>query len=108
MMKVNEYNVCIKPQERDTCTYINVVAVPTICSRIIDHGKKVAIEKHSILKKLKLANRVNLSNEEIDMLIGADNYWKLVSNDNKNDDDSGEAINSSFGWPRRNEAGIAC
>ena len=83
VMEVNEYSICIKPKERDTCTYINIVAVPTICSPIINHGKKVAIEKHSFLKKLKLENIVKESNEEIDMLIGADNYWKLVSSDIK-------------------------
>ena len=78
VLEVNEYSVCVKPQERNTSIYINVVAVPTTCSPIINHGTNVAIEKHSFLKKLKLANGVHEGNEEIDMLIGADNYWKLA------------------------------
>ena len=30
VLEVNEYSVCVKPQERNTSIYINVVAVPTI------------------------------------------------------------------------------
>ena len=61
---------------------------------------KVAISKHPFLKRLELADKVSSRcSEEIEMLIGVDIYWKLVSDNIKKDDESGlVTIKSSFGW----------
>ena len=92
--------MCIKPIERDRAIYVNAIAVPIICSLVSNKKTKIAINKHPFLKKLKLADKVSSGcSEEIEMLIGADIYWKLVSDKIKKDNNSGlVAIKSSFGW----------
>ena len=81
IITAKEYCVCIKPIERDRAIYVNAIAIPIICSPVSNKKTKIAINKHPFLKKLKLADKVSSRcSEEIEMLIGADIYWKLVSN----------------------------
>ena len=61
-------------------------------------GKKIelAVSKHPFLG---LADNRKFNDKEIDLLIGADIYWQIVTGETRKDDNSGLiAINSGLGW----------
>ena len=68
---------------RKNCSiYVNAIAVPVICSPFSNQNIKAAVQEHPFLKELKLADKsTDGSSKKIEMLIGADIYWKLVNND---------------------------
>lgn len=97
----NEYRICMKPKDKSSNVYINAMSVPIICKPIDSGHTKIALENHPFLKNLDLADKVEANDKEveIDVLTGADIYWRLVSKTVKNDDESGlVAIKSVFGW----------
>ena len=96
---LHEYEVCIKPNDKGSSYFIKAVAVPTICTPISGQNINVALEKHPFLRDLKLADNGSLIEVPVDVLIGADEYWKLVTGNIKKDDSSGLiAISSAMGW----------
>ena len=96
---LHEYEVCIKPNDKGSSYFIKAVAVPTICTPISGQNINVALEKHPFLRDLKLADNGSLREVPVDVLIGADEYWKLVTGNIKKDDSSGLiAISSAMGW----------
>ena len=57
-------------------------SVPTICSAISNQSIKVALEEYPHLCSLNLADSSTLSADndvEVDILIGADYYWKFLT-----------------------------
>ena len=59
----------------------------------------IVLLSHNYLRKLNLADSGINSDSPIDMLIGADVYWKIVDGNIKKDDNSGLiAISSLLGW----------
>ena len=91
--KANEYYVCIKPSGKNCSIYVTAIAVPVTCSPFSSQNITTAVQEHPFLKELNLADKsTDGSSKKIQILIGADIYWKLVNNDIKKDD------NSSFGW----------
>ena len=66
----------------DTVT-IRALALPNICLPVGGQYINVAIEQNLCLQSLDLADRTDSSNKEIDLLIGAHFYWKLVTGEMK-------------------------
>ena len=111
-MQLKEYELKVKPKYGETFS-VNAVAVPTICSPITGQIIQEAIDQNRFIAGLKLADGGSKPNAPIDLLFGADIYWKIVSGEVKKCNDSGlTAINSVFGWllsgpvKRRNESSI--
>ena len=98
-MRLNEYRVCLRSINNDTSFYFKVLAVPTLCSPIGGQRIELAVDQHPFLKKLQLADNEKCDNKNVDLLIGADVYWQIVTGEIKKDDNSGLiAINSVLGW----------
>ena len=103
-MSLKEYKLVMKTRN-DTNFYLDVWRVPTICSPIRNRVQ-TALDTHSFLQDLPMANDAVDGNDEIDILIGADFYWKLVDGkieradgeESDDDDDGFRALSSKFGW----------
>ena len=76
--------------------------VPTICSPISNQSIKVALEEYPHLCGLNLADSSTLSGDndvEVDILIGADYYWKFVTGTIKRGNKPGPvAVLTRLGW----------
>ena len=77
-------------------------SVPTICSPISSQSIKVALEEYPHLCGLNLADSSTLSGDndvEVDILIGADYYWKFVTGTIKCGNKPGPvAVLTRLGW----------
>ena len=58
---------------------VKAVGVPTICDKIAGQVVKKAVKKHPFLQTLRLADSGDNVDVHIELLLGADIYWKLVS-----------------------------
>ena len=58
---------------------LSALVVPTVSSLVTNHVHAV-VAKYPYLKNLPLANHVQSSSFEIDLLVGADYYWSIVEN----------------------------
>ena len=98
-MLLKEFSFAIKPMDKNGSIYVKALAGPKICEPIRDQRIKSAVEQHEFLRNLKLAGHGDKSNKEIDLLIGAYIYWKIVNGCVHIQPGSGLAvINSSLGW----------
>ena len=103
-MRLKEYKLIMKTRN-ETNFYLDVWVVSTICSPIRNRVQ-AALDTHSFLHDLPMANDAVDGNDEIDILIGADFYWKLVDgriqrangDESDEDDDGFRALSSKFGW----------
>ena len=68
---------------------------PVICSTI---PSAVRIERYPHLCKLKLADDYSVTPGEMDILIGSNFYWIVVTGDTVRGDYGPVAVNSKFGW----------
>ena len=60
---------------------------------------KLAKEQNEIVQSLKLADNGDNKSGNVDMLIGADVYWDIVTGNIKRNLNTGlVAISSAFGW----------
>ena len=71
-----------------------VLSFPTICSTLPSH---VDANNYPHLHGLKLADYSN-SEDSIDVLIGSDHYWDLVTSEIVRGDFGPTAVNSKFSW----------
>ena len=67
---------------------------PTICSPL---PSKVRVD-YPHLEDLQLVDDLDDSNGRINVLIGVDNYWNLVSGETVKGEDGPTAVSSKFGW----------
>ena len=58
----------------------------------------VNVSKYAHLKCLDLADSGNLRRGDIDVLIGSDYYWQVVTGEIANGDSGPVAMSSIFGW----------
>ena len=68
---------------------------PVICSSL---PSLVNVSKYAHLKCLDLADSGSLRRGDIDILIGSDYYWQVVTGDIVNGDSGPVAMGSIFGW----------
>ena len=97
-MTLNEYQLVIKPNDCKTSMYIKALAIPNICAVINGQNINKALEKHSDLKELCLADDGSRKNENVDILIGADAYWNIVDGKLIKNETGLTAISSKLGW----------
>ena len=75
-------------------TEITALSYPTICSPL---PSKVKVN-YPHLEGLALADSLDDSCGDIDILIGSDYYWDLVSGETIRGDSGPTAVSSKFGW----------
>ena len=68
---------------------------PVICSSL---PVLVNVNKYTHLQGLDLADNSNLHQSEIDILIGSDYYWQVVTGDIVNGNSGPVSMNNIFGW----------
>ena len=77
---------------------VDALAIPYICAPITEQPITFAKNKYAHLQRLQLADSGD-SKLEIDVLIGADNYWKFFTGEISNGPPSTPtASNSKLGW----------
>ena len=100
-MRLKEYEIVIKPMNKSSSIYINALAIPVICAPICRKylNVKLAKEQNEFLQALKLADNGDNKSGNVDMLIGADVYWDIITGNIKRNPNTGlVAISSAFGW----------
>ena len=85
------------PLKTKTDEFVEISALnfPVICSPLT---KRVNIDRYPHLRYLELADHSEPGEESIDILIGSDYYWDLVTNEIIQGEFGPTAINSKFGW----------
>ena len=83
VMKLKEYKICLNSLYNNKDTVICALVLPNIYLPVGGKHIGVAIACNLCLQSLKLAHRDDSANKEIDLLIGADFYWKLVNGETK-------------------------
>ena len=97
-MDVKEYEINVR-FKNGAVFPMKAVAVPQICEKLRSQVVNRAINLHPFIQKLALADDGKNPDVHIEVLFGADVYWKLVSGEIRRDNESGLiAINSKFGW----------
>ena len=81
---------------------MDAYSLTTICSPISNQSIKVALEEYPHLRGLNLADTPSMSNSsdvEVDILIGADYYWKFITGTTKRGAKPGPvAVLTKLGW----------
>ena len=77
--------------------YVEISALnfPVICSPL---PKRVDVNKYPHLQDLELADRSEIGQDAIDILIGSDYYWDIVTGESIRGENGPTAVNSKFGW----------
>jgi hypothetical protein len=85
------------PLRSNNDVYVEISALnfPVICSPL---PKRVEISKYPHLQDLELADRSEIGQDSIDILIGSDHYWDFVTGESIRGEFGPIAINSTFGW----------
>jgi len=96
--KTQECNVVklfLQGHEQGEAISISALTSPVICSPL---PSAVHVDKYSHLRGLQLADNYNATSGEIDVLIGSNYYWNVVSGDTVRGDHGPVAVNSKLGW----------
>ena len=78
---------------------LKLIAVPSICEPLAAQPITLCLEKYSHLKQLNLAD--SSTGDEtlhVDVLIGADYYWELVTGQMRKGDEGPVAVYTRLGW----------
>ena len=97
-MKVKMFELVIK-SKAGMNLYLKAYSVPTICSSLTGQEVRVARKKFPDVTGYAVCNQGEEVKQEIDLLIGSDYYWTIITNDIRRCDEVGlAAINSKLGW----------
>ena len=77
---------------------LSLHTVPFICEPLSGQPMEVAVERFSYLHGLDLADADPSERSEIDVLIGADYYWKVATGRIKHGRVEPTAVETRFGW----------
>ncbi|PFX11353.1 hypothetical protein AWC38_SpisGene24962, partial [Stylophora pistillata] len=80
---------------KDQYVEISALNFPVICSPL---PKRIDVTKYPHLIDLDLADRSAIDLDSIDILIGTDYYWDIVTGESIRGEFGPTAINSKFGW----------
>ena len=98
-MLLKEYQIVLKPKNKSSSMYMKALAIPSICAPISGQNLKLAMEQNEFLNNLNLADNGDNTKCEIDLLIGANVYWKVVNGNLKKDNHTWlTVISSMLGW----------
>ena len=79
--------------------YIKTFTIPTICSPIANQAVDVAARSYSHLSDLPLADFcVAESDVDVDMLIGGDYFWSIVTGVVRRGEEGPVAMETKLGW----------
>ena len=79
----------------DEYVEISALNFPVICSPL---PKRIDVTKYPHLADLDLADSSAIDQDSIDILIGSDYYWDIVTGESIRGEFGPTAINSKFGW----------
>ena len=83
----------------DLCVYLEALCVPDICSPLRNQNIEVVTDNYEHLKQLNLADFVeNNKDMGIDLLIGLDFYYSIVSGKIKRGTRGPVAVDTNLGW----------
>ncbi|XP_028400806.1 uncharacterized protein LOC114523939 [Dendronephthya gigantea] len=74
---------------------ISALAFPVICSPVTT---TIDVQAYPHLDGLQLADNSDIENQSIDMLLGADYYYKIITGEIVNGDNGPTAVASKLGW----------
>ena len=96
--KFKEYAIIVRAISSNKKLFLKVLETPTICNTIKGQNIDLAVEQTGFAKDLQLVDTVQHSQEsQIDIFIGSDCYWKVVTGEVKCDSRSEMAvINTMF------------
>ncbi|XP_028415550.1 uncharacterized protein LOC114538622 [Dendronephthya gigantea] len=100
VLTCNRVKFAITDTERNDML-MDAYSVPTICSPISNQSIKVALEEYPHLRGLNLADNPGMSDDDVqvDILIGADYYWKFITGTTKRGGSPGPvAVLTRLGW----------
>ena len=81
--------------DQDETVSISALTSPAICSPL---SSAIKIDNHPQLCDLPLANRCAKPKGEIDILIGSNFYWSIVTGQVVREEGGLAAVNSKLGW----------
>ena len=88
-MKLKRFELVIK-SEANMNLYMKAYSVPTICSSLTGQEVKVAREKFPDISGYAVCNQgEGVRRKEIDLLIGSDYYWTIITNEIRRCDEEG-------------------
>ena len=91
-------DLAIQTSYRNTLK-MELLVVPSICDSLSHQPTTQAKETHPHLRGLKLADPNTMEDKlPIDLLIGSDNYWSLVTGNTKRGKSGPTAIQTKVGW----------
>ena len=97
-MSLEEYELKITPMDGKYTNLINALGVPKIFPNTQDRNLSCVILNHKFTKQLQLTDN-SQGEANVDILIGADLYWKFVTGETKRSNTCNlVAIKSIFGW----------
>ena len=78
---------------------LSLYVVPTICNPLASQPIATCIEQSDLFKDLEFAYYSDGSSTlRVDVLIGCDYYWELVSGDVRRSEHGPTAVHTKFGW----------
>ena len=78
---------------------LRLIVVPSICEPLTAQPMSLCLERFEHLKQLDLADYSNRQDSlQIDVLIGADYYWELVTGRTSRCEDGPVAVHTRLGW----------
>ena len=95
MQQCEVVQVCLTKQGMNETVVIEALTFPTICTPLPPVAK---IDCCVHLKELELADSSIENSDEIDLLMGSDYYWSIVTGEILNGGSGPTAISSKLGW----------
>ena len=77
-----KYEFCLKNPKRGCNMYMQGFAVPVICSPLTSQRVEITDKLFPVLKDMDLSD-VKTNGDDVDLLIGADNYWNVIEGETK-------------------------
>ena len=91
--------LCLKGISSDLNVYLTAYTVPVICTRLQNQSIEVVYQSYPHLQDLKLAdNFVDILDFDMDILVGSDSYWNLVTGEVRRESSGPVALNTRLGW----------
>ena len=80
-------------------TFLSLYVVPTICEPLVSHTFSACKEQSQVVSGLDLADHYEgEGNLQVDMLVGSDYYWDLVTGSICKIDGGPTAVHTKLGW----------
>ena len=90
--------LAVKAQDGESLN-LSLLSEPTICDPLAEQPLCYAVDNHPCLTQLDLANTpTSLGCLKINMLIGTDNHWRLMTGEVIQHDSCPTVIKTRLGW----------